>query len=168
MGDDDLEAQQEGALVRTVSHETIKGRRNSRASSKAVGLVFLSAWALFGIGSLSGSESIHPANPARSTSTPQGTVLSRPYNSGSIDLDSQSYSPLTTIDFVIDSDPTPSPLPDRSEYHQQSSEADPPSSERILGRISAWTCTTLYLTSRLPQIWKNVSLQSSRTIFYLN
>ncbi|EJD36580.1 hypothetical protein AURDEDRAFT_74102, partial [Auricularia subglabra TFB-10046 SS5] len=27
--------------------------------------------------------------------------------------------------------------------------------DRIIGRISAWTCTTLYLTSRLPQIWKN-------------
>ncbi|TDL21509.1 PQ-loop-domain-containing protein, partial [Rickenella mellea] len=26
---------------------------------------------------------------------------------------------------------------------------------RLLGRISAWACTTLYLTSRLPQIWKN-------------
>ena len=30
-------------------------------------------------------------------------------------------------------------------------------SERLLGRIFAWLCTTLYLTSRLPQIWKNVS-----------
>ena len=29
--------------------------------------------------------------------------------------------------------------------------------KRIVGRLSAWTCTTLYLTSRLPQIWKNVS-----------
>jgi len=29
--------------------------------------------------------------------------------------------------------------------------------ERIIGRMSAWACTTLYLTSRLPQIWKNVS-----------
>jgi hypothetical protein len=35
-----------------------------------------------------------------------------------------------------------------------------PSPEQILGRISAWTCTTLYLTSRLPQIWKNVSRRS--------
>lgn len=26
-----------------------------------------------------------------------------------------------------------------------------------VGRISAWICTTLYLTSRMPQIWKNVS-----------
>lgn len=29
--------------------------------------------------------------------------------------------------------------------------------QRIVGRASAWICTTLYLTSRLPQIWKNVS-----------
>ncbi|KAF8758600.1 hypothetical protein RHS01_02582 [Rhizoctonia solani] len=27
-------------------------------------------------------------------------------------------------------------------------------------RISAWTCTTLYLTSRMPQIWKNYTRQS--------
>ncbi|PWN93158.1 hypothetical protein FA10DRAFT_257509 [Acaromyces ingoldii] len=30
-----------------------------------------------------------------------------------------------------------------------------PSWERILGRISAWICTVLYMTSRLPQIWEN-------------
>ncbi|KAF5377071.1 hypothetical protein D9757_007698 [Collybiopsis confluens] len=29
------------------------------------------------------------------------------------------------------------------------------SNERVIGRIFAWVCTTLYLTSRLPQIWKN-------------
>ena len=32
-----------------------------------------------------------------------------------------------------------------------------PSFQRIIGRLSAWACTTLYLSSRLPQIWKNVS-----------
>lgn len=37
----------------------------------------------------------------------------------------------------------------------------PPDYKRIIGRISAWACTTLYLTSRLPQIWKNVSLLCS-------
>lgn len=40
--------------------------------------------------------------------------------------------------------------------------------ERFIGRSSAWLCTSLYLTSRLPQIWQNVSLektQSSTTIF---
>lgn len=29
--------------------------------------------------------------------------------------------------------------------------------KEAIGRISAWCCTTLYLSSRLPQIWKNVS-----------
>jgi hypothetical protein len=33
-----------------------------------------------------------------------------------------------------------------------------PSFKRLFGRTSAWACTTLYLTSRLPQIWKNVRL----------
>jgi len=32
--------------------------------------------------------------------------------------------------------------------------------QRLIGRISAWTCTTLYLTSRLPQIWKNYMRKS--------
>ena len=30
--------------------------------------------------------------------------------------------------------------------------------ERFIGRAAAWLCTTLYLTSRLPQIWQNVSV----------
>jgi hypothetical protein len=34
-----------------------------------------------------------------------------------------------------------------------------PSFKRLFGRTSAWACTTLYLTSRLPQIWKNVRLR---------
>ncbi|WVQ71738.1 hypothetical protein IAR50_001279 [Cryptococcus sp. DSM 104548] len=36
----------------------------------------------------------------------------------------------------------------------------PPSFQRTIGRISAWSCTTLYLTSRLPQIWKNFQRKS--------
>ncbi|WVQ78348.1 hypothetical protein IAT38_000433 [Cryptococcus sp. DSM 104549] len=35
-----------------------------------------------------------------------------------------------------------------------------PSFQRIVGRISAWSCTTLYLTSRLPQIWMNFQRKS--------
>jgi len=38
-----------------------------------------------------------------------------------------------------------------------------PSFKRLFGRTSAWACTTLYLTSRLPQIWKNVSLHFHST-----
>jgi len=38
-----------------------------------------------------------------------------------------------------------------------------PSFKRLFGRTSAWACTTLYLTSRLPQIWKNVGPSSFLT-----
>lgn len=45
-----------------------------------------------------------------------------------------------------------------------SASKDPPTSspdyQRMVGRISAWACTTLYLTSRLPQIWKNFTRRS--------
>lgn len=55
------------------------------------------------------------------------------------------------------------------EYHQE--EESPPTEEpypkrdfeRFFGRASAWLCTTLYLTSRLPQIWQNVSPCSVKT-----
>ena len=48
-----------------------------------------------------------------------------------------------------------SPLPPH--HHHKRPEQMTEEKRRIIGRISAWTCTTLYLTSRLPQIWKNVS-----------
>ncbi|TNY20234.1 PQ loop repeat-domain-containing protein [Rhodotorula diobovata] len=32
--------------------------------------------------------------------------------------------------------------------------------ERVIGRTSAWVCTTAYLTSRLPQIWQNFRRRS--------
>lgn len=43
--------------------------------------------------------------------------------------------------------------PQDSEFSMKTDDGS--SLERIIGRIFAWTCTTLYLTSRLPQIWKN-------------
>ncbi|GAA6008934.1 hypothetical protein JCM10207_004032 [Rhodosporidiobolus poonsookiae] len=35
-----------------------------------------------------------------------------------------------------------------------------PDWERIIGRTSAWLCTTFYLTSRLPQLWQNFRRRS--------
>jgi len=37
---------------------------------------------------------------------------------------------------------------------------DPISTEMFIGRIMAWSCTVLYLTSRMPQIWKNYTRRS--------
>ncbi|PWZ00711.1 hypothetical protein BCV70DRAFT_152864, partial [Testicularia cyperi] len=31
----------------------------------------------------------------------------------------------------------------------------PPTWQRLVGRMAAWTCTVLYITSRIPQIWEN-------------
>ncbi|CED82935.1 Predicted membrane protein [Phaffia rhodozyma] len=38
--------------------------------------------------------------------------------------------------------------------------APPFSWRRAIGRMSAWSCTVLYLTSRMPQIWKNFTRKS--------
>lgn len=42
--------------------------------------------------------------------------------------------------------PAPTPPPPEGEQHTW---------ERLFGRASSWTCTVLYMTSRLPQIWTN-------------
>lgn len=44
------------------------------------------------------------------------------------------------------------------EHGHEDPSPESPSFKRLFGRTSAWACTTLYLTSRLPQIWKNVGL----------
>ncbi|KAG6814484.1 hypothetical protein H0H92_000009 [Tricholoma furcatifolium] len=49
--------------------------------------------------------------------------------------------------------------------------ATEPFDERTIGRIFAWLCTTLYLTSRLPQIWKNFvrkSVEVKTTVLLIN
>ncbi|KAF8343879.1 PQ loop repeat-domain-containing protein, partial [Cantharellus anzutake] len=45
-------------------------------------------------------------------------------------------------------------------YSGTANHSEPSTPEPVIGRIFAWTCTTLYLTSRLPQIWKNFARKS--------
>ncbi|EJD02470.1 uncharacterized protein FOMMEDRAFT_141501 [Fomitiporia mediterranea MF3/22] len=132
----------ESVVGRQASRSVIKGRRNSRASQRSVGLVFLGVWALFGIGTFS--------RTTRSISTPvQGTVLSEVPQSVPLYDVADTDQPIPHI-------PSGGPNAIKLVFEQSRGE-DPrePSSERIIGRIFAWACTTLYLTSRLPQIWKN-------------
>ncbi|KAG6874221.1 hypothetical protein C0995_003767 [Termitomyces sp. Mi166 len=83
-------------------------RLHSKASRRSAGtMMFLGAWALFGMGAF--------AHQRRVGSTRTGVVVS---SRGLHDM-TESLG------------------------------------ERVIGRIFAWLCTTLYLTSRLPQIWKN-------------
>ncbi|GBE82169.1 PQ loop repeat-domain-containing protein [Sparassis latifolia] len=125
-------------------------RRSSRASRKGASMVFMGVWALFGIGTLAGGQRVV------SDSLSTGRVLHRaevpvPYIANSVPTvhsNSLFHVPEPTsvvLDFVgVQEDET------FSAFRQP-----PPSTEFIIGRISAWVCTTLYLTSRLPQIWKN-------------
>jgi hypothetical protein len=51
-------------------------------------------------------------------------------------------------------------FPNDTGLSQQQQLDEPPTFQRIVGRMFAWLCTTLYLTSRLPQIWKNHARKS--------
>ncbi|KAI6005666.1 PQ loop repeat-domain-containing protein [Pisolithus albus] len=124
-------------------------RTGSRASRRGAGMVFLGVWVLFGIGGLAGSQ----YRPIASKSTSIGTVLVS--KSGTSPLAQQPAAPgllYSSYPSIYVQLPTP-PVAVGSHMHSLSEEFSP--SERVIGRIFAWLCTTLYLTSRLPQIWKN-------------
>lgn len=144
------------------SVSTIVSSRGSRASRKGSTMVFLGVWALFGIGTFANQRSA-----VSSSSTNIGHVLSSTnlYGSTSIPIalaGHSSFSPRdistegeSTFGFISGSSHTVTDDDLQVDPHEPHED---PTSEQILGRIFAWLCTTLYLTSRLPQIWKNVSL----------
>ena len=120
-------------------------RRGSRASRRGSTMVFLGVWVLFGIGTFASRRTDMALSPSNGI----GRVLvsgHTPIYHSHPDLPKLSVNELDTFDSVYPRDDTPNEFP---------------SNEQILGRIFAWLCTTLYLTSRLPQIWKNVSHNKS-------
>ena len=124
---------------------TPRERKESRASRKSASLVFLGVWALFSVGSVLRSRSLGSSIGSRSgfvisddiTALPVARTFERSSEEDAFLIPSLYSTDIT--DQLLD--PSPS---------------NEPSTERVLGRLSAWLCTTLYLTSRLPQIWKNV------------
>ncbi|KAI0721087.1 PQ loop repeat-domain-containing protein [Cerioporus squamosus] len=129
---------------------TTSQRRSSRASRKGATMVFLGVWALFGVGSLASGRS--PLSTGLTERT--GQVLAR----AAVSVLPPVEPPLA--DSILSAQLTGEPAVFEFAHPLASviTLADPddrPSTEFIVGRISAWICTTLYLTSRLPQIWKN-------------
>jgi len=124
----------------------------SRAGRRSASLVFLGFWALFGVGTLVGSRRSLPSISSVSIGrvlTPVDGQASRVFDSSkSIESD---YEPedFSWSEILVDAGST--------DHKDLPPPGESPSLERIIGRMSAWACTTLYLTSRLPQIWKNVS-----------
>ena len=132
---------------------TITTARSSQAR-RGSALVFLGVWALFSFGTLTSQGHMYSGS-----STKVGRVLS------SILSDVPSVP--TTLGNTIDQAPSINlrslDIPELAFVNQPADrplqDSGQPSSERVVGRIFAWTCATLYFTSRLPQIWKNVGFR---------
>ena len=132
--------------------------RGSRASRKGSTMIFLGVWTLFGLGTLAGNQ--RSTQSSGTTGVGQVLTASTEFDSripialsghSSRDVNSHDFTAKDfdiaglDIDIFLQGDPSEDPH-------------DDPSSEQVVGRIFAWLCTTLYLTSRLPQIWKNVRI----------
>jgi len=137
--------------------------RGTKASRKGSTMVFLGAWALFGIGALTSSHRSMPS----SSITNVGRVLSSGYFQNSVPValskpeiyirepGAEEFEAMDLGLPGLDSEDDPEDEPSSGYPHREE-----PSGQQVLGRIFAWLCTTLYLTSRLPQIWKNVRSNS--------
>lgn len=136
------------------SSSPVVSRRSSRASRRGSTLVFLGAWALFGIGTLASKR----PSVLMSTTNDIGRVLVSGHNLENLTPVHHSQSDHTFLSYpsVNELDTFDPDIAYPRENTHDESPPDQPSSQQILGRIFAWLCTTLYLTSRLPQIWKNV------------
>ena len=143
------------------------GRRGSSStrrapSGTAAGVVFMGVWVLAGVrwGS-SSSTSMGMPNRA-SGEVGLGRVISRHHVGSDTPWSTRSHHQATeseTISLSFAETPVdpPSHDDDDGDHPDHSRRWDKPAIQRLIGRMSDWICTTLYLTSRLPQIWKNVS-----------
>ncbi|EIW69410.1 hypothetical protein TREMEDRAFT_73844 [Tremella mesenterica DSM 1558] len=148
----------------------VRGQSSRGKGKRAAGIAFMSFGLILGWSKFS-------TNPLSSSYS--GVVLShRQQLKSTVNIPSIRYSkfanprlPLHNTETSILSDDTNVPqsqpfdtetklIPDDTVIQPQPNTDVPPSTERVIGRISAWTCTTLYLASRLPQIWMNFTRKS--------
>ncbi|KAF5380890.1 hypothetical protein D9615_004025 [Tricholomella constricta] len=126
-------------------------RRSSRASRRGATMVFLSTWALFGIGTMASGKHGFTTTPDSNA----GKVLAiRGFGMADSAALHMSTAPTVNLETLhkgrLFAGRTSHPNVPLYEAVMRE-----PLDERVIGRIFAWLCTTLYLTSRLPQIWKN-------------
>ncbi|RPD66139.1 PQ-loop-domain-containing protein [Lentinus tigrinus ALCF2SS1-7] len=130
-------------------------RRSSRASRKGATMVFLGVWALFGVGTLTTGRS--PLSTGLMERT--GQVLTRAEVPIPPSVSPEPLYEHSIADAILSAQLAGEPAVFEFSHSGINTLDDHPdtgpSTEFIIGRISAWICTTLYLTSRLPQIWKN-------------
>lgn len=151
-GESDIRGRSQQREVDTDATPSSTRQSGSRASRRGASLIFLGFWALFGVGTLSGSSRNLPSISSLSVGrvlTPVGGRAPRALDVPNVvgpDYEPEGFSWVEIAADAGGTDREDVPPPVESLPLQQ-----------IIGRLSAWTCTILYLTSRLPQIWKNVS-----------
>jgi hypothetical protein len=146
---------------------SVSGRRAS--GKRSAGIVFLSVGvgALFAFGTQTDASNQVGERRASAVDKGKGRVLGVRYTLSDEETGAKSNDhadaqiPPVHL-FYPDTNDEKMPPP----YHRyQRPERTKQEMRWIIGRISAWTCTTLYLTSRLPQIWKNVRASRPRHPF---
>ncbi|TFK76307.1 hypothetical protein BDN72DRAFT_756006 [Pluteus cervinus] len=138
-------------------------RRSSKASRKSSTMVFLSVWALLGVGTMVNhnrpfvgmGKGVQQTGQVLSPLPPMITPII-PFANVDVGVGKPAIIP-EFQNVKLSSDGHVLFVDEPGHDHPPNA---PPSNERILGRIFAWLCTTLYLTSRLPQIWKNYARKS--------
>jgi len=137
--DEDVQIQTEEMHERMASvgsqraERSTSKQRSSNIGVRKAGMVFLAVGGLLQVGYLSERE--------ERASGSVGQVI------GEVELASMNYAPS-----LLDASPWTFIAEPLGMAIEPSREGD---TQRVVGRVFAWTCTTLYLTSRLPQIWKN-------------
>ncbi|CUA74946.1 hypothetical protein RSOLAG22IIIB_01580 [Rhizoctonia solani] len=137
-------------------------KRISQTSGRGASLVFLAAFGFWGFSM--GRGRIEDTGLAKIGHVLSRSVENTVHPSVYFGSSSESTTPLHYVaspaimvaeaqEQLPPTAPPPAPPP-------SDDEPDRTSWTWRIGRISAWTCTTLYLTSRMPQIWKNYTRQS--------
>ncbi|KAG1754644.1 PQ loop repeat-domain-containing protein [Suillus lakei] len=131
-------------------------RTSSRASRRGASMVLLGFGALFSVGALTNAHSRSSAERSDSIGRVlvDNVIIPHPLTASSVQ-DADYHASLSDTGVVT----VELPLT-LGQNESRSQSEDSPSAERIIGRIFAWLCTSLYLTSRLPQIWKNYARKS--------
>ncbi|KAL7006083.1 hypothetical protein EMMF5_004421 [Cystobasidiomycetes sp. EMM_F5] len=126
--------------------------RSRHSTSRARNAVFLSIWVFFSFNHLSSYRSSSITSPSLSTPTSQQALAWSAWTpsgqySHTAPIDASATLYKRTVDLQS------SPLPDIPQTPTVNI-------RRLIGRLSAWICVVFYLTSRMPQIWKNFRRRS--------
>lgn len=154
-------------LHRSLTRSSQRG--TSLSSARQTGLVLLGIGAFFGFSGYEPKTSLHKRTSYAAAGTGSNAHFSVVLESSvarpnwNMDTVQGPYGLRLVQDEIFEEERSANLVhyvPTASQIDDDRQAYPPPSWERLVGRISAWTCTILYMTSRLPQIWTNMQRRS--------